>query len=44
MSLLLRKKEKERNLLQKGHVKDIGSTVGETVLSISPILGGGNTN
>jgi hypothetical protein len=33
--------EKERNPLQRGHVKDIGSTVGETVLSLSPILGGG---
>ena len=32
--------KKERNPLQKGHMKDIGSVMGETVLSLSPILGG----
>jgi hypothetical protein len=32
--------KKETNPLQRGHVKDIGSTVGETVLSLSPIHGG----
>ena len=35
-------KEKERNLLQKGHVKDIGSTMGEKILSLNPIHGGEN--
>jgi hypothetical protein len=30
----------EKNPVQRGHVKDIGSTVGETFLSLSPILGG----
>jgi len=36
--------EKERNPLQRGHVKDIGSTVGEAFLSLIPIHGGGKTN
>ena len=38
----LRKKErkKERKKFQRGHVKDIGSTVGETILSLSRIPGG----
>ena len=35
-------KRKERNSLQKGHVKDIGSTPCETILSLSPIPGGEN--
>jgi len=33
------KRKKERNPLQKDHLKDIGFTVGETILSLSPILG-----
>ena len=41
MMLLERKKE---IALLKGHMKDIGSTVGETVLSLSPIPGGKITN
>jgi hypothetical protein len=37
-------RNKEQNPLQKGHMKDIGSTVSETVLSLSPIPGGKITN
>ena len=36
--------KKERNHLQKGHMKDIGSAVGETFLSLCPIPGGKITN
>jgi hypothetical protein len=36
------RKKKEINPLQKGHVKNIGSTVGETTLSLSFIPGGEN--
>ena len=32
--------KKEGTPLQKGHVKDIGSTVGEIILSLSPMVGG----
>jgi hypothetical protein len=38
------KKKKERNNLQKGHLKDTGSTVGETLLALSPMPRGKITN
>jgi hypothetical protein len=38
------RRNKERNPLQKGHMKDISSIVCETILSLSPISGGKITN